>query len=45
MADNDNEGHSGFTVNQIASSSTNAAALPARPNVRLPAQINEKNID
>jgi hypothetical protein len=35
MADNDNEGHSGFTVSQIAQSATNALALPARPNVRL----------
>ncbi|KAJ7825508.1 lipolytic enzyme [Mycena olivaceomarginata] len=35
MADNDNEGHSGFTVSQIAQSATNALALPARPNVVL----------
>ncbi|KAJ7596102.1 lipolytic enzyme [Mycena floridula] len=35
MADNDNEGHSGFTIAQIQSISTNAAALPARPNVIL----------
>ncbi|KAJ7481826.1 lipolytic enzyme, partial [Mycena latifolia] len=35
MADNDNEGHSGFTIAQIASIATNAAALPARPNVVL----------
>ncbi|KAJ7119300.1 lipolytic enzyme [Mycena crocata] len=35
MADNDNEGHSGATVSQIAQFATNAAALPARPNVVL----------
>ncbi|KAJ7848883.1 lipolytic enzyme [Mycena leptocephala] len=35
MADNDNEGHSGFTIAQIQTASTNAAALPARPNVIL----------
>ncbi|KAJ7076504.1 lipolytic enzyme [Mycena belliarum] len=33
MADNDNEGHSGYTIAQIASVATNAKALPARPNV------------
>jgi len=35
MADNDNEGHSGATIVQIQNFSTNAKALPARPNVVL----------
>ncbi|KAJ7896442.1 lipolytic enzyme [Mycena olivaceomarginata] len=35
MTDNDNEGHSGFTIAQIQTASTNAAALPARPNLVL----------
>lgn len=35
MADNDNEGHSGFTIVQIQNASTNSLALPARPNVVL----------
>ncbi|KAJ7625778.1 lipolytic enzyme [Roridomyces roridus] len=35
MADNDNEGHSGFTITQIAGTASNALALPARPNVVL----------
>ncbi|KAJ7173061.1 lipolytic enzyme [Mycena crocata] len=35
MVDNDNEGHIGAIVSQIAQSATNAAALPARPNVVL----------
>ncbi|KAJ6622090.1 SGNH hydrolase-type esterase domain-containing protein [Mycena sp. CBHHK59/15] len=35
MADNDNEGHSGATIAQIAQFATNPAALPARPNVVL----------
>ncbi|KAF7367969.1 Lipolytic enzyme [Mycena sanguinolenta] len=35
MVDNDNEGHSGYTIAQIQSVSTNSLALPARPNVVL----------
>ncbi|KAF7314754.1 Lipolytic enzyme [Mycena kentingensis (nom. inval.)] len=35
MADNDNEGHSGATISQIAGFATNALALPRRPNVVL----------
>ncbi|KAJ7081781.1 lipolytic enzyme, partial [Mycena belliarum] len=35
MADNDNEGHIGAIIQQIAQSATNALALPARPNVVL----------
>ncbi|KAJ7235657.1 lipolytic enzyme [Mycena rebaudengoi] len=35
MTDNDNEGHIGATVQQIAQASTSTAALPARPNVVL----------
>jgi hypothetical protein len=35
MVDNDNEGHIGAIISQIAQSATNALALPARPNVRL----------
>jgi hypothetical protein len=34
MVDNDNEGHIGATIAQIAQSATNSLALPARPNVR-----------
>jgi len=33
MADNDNEGHSGYTITQIAGTVSNSKALPARPNV------------
>lgn len=33
MVDNDNEGHSGATIAQIATFATNSLALPARPNV------------
>ncbi|KAJ7189174.1 lipolytic enzyme [Mycena filopes] len=35
MVDNDNEGHIGAIISQIAQSATNALALPARPNVVL----------
>ncbi|KAK6966488.1 lipolytic enzyme [Favolaschia claudopus] len=35
MVDNDNEGHIGAIIEQIAQSATNALALPARPNVVL----------
>ncbi|KAJ6529233.1 SGNH hydrolase-type esterase domain-containing protein [Mycena capillaripes] len=35
MLDNDNEGHIGAIIQQIAQSATNALALPARPNVVL----------
>jgi len=35
MVDNDNEGHSGATIAQIQTFSTNSLALPARPNVVL----------
>lgn len=34
MADNDNEGHSGYTITQISGTVSNSKALPARPNVR-----------
>ncbi|KAJ7230140.1 lipolytic enzyme [Mycena pura] len=35
MADNQNEGHVGAIIEQIAQAATNPAALPARPNVVL----------
>ncbi|KAJ7083801.1 SGNH hydrolase-type esterase domain-containing protein [Mycena epipterygia] len=35
MVDNDNEGHIGAIIEQIAESATNPLALPARPNVVL----------
>ncbi|KAJ6475956.1 lipolytic enzyme [Mycena vitilis] len=35
MVDNDNEGHIGAIISQIAQSATNSLALPARPNVVL----------
>ncbi|KAJ6610675.1 SGNH hydrolase-type esterase domain-containing protein [Mycena sp. CBHHK59/15] len=35
MVDNNNEGHIGAIIEQIAGFATNAAALPARPNVVL----------
>ncbi|KAJ7121062.1 SGNH hydrolase-type esterase domain-containing protein [Mycena epipterygia] len=35
MVDNDNEGHSGATIAQIATFANNSLALPARPNVVL----------
>jgi len=35
MADNQNEGHIGAIIEQIAEAATNSAALPARPNVVL----------
>jgi lysophospholipase L1-like esterase len=35
MTDNDNEGHNGWTITQIATAANYSQALPSRPNVRL----------